>query len=83
MLPPSLAGGRKATLTSPLPRVATGLTGAPGGPCGVTVLLVAAALSPTALIATTEQLSGMPAGRLPKLSGGMTPLTICEPQVAR
>ena len=82
-LPLLLDGAENATLTWPLPAVATTAVGAPGAPAGVTVFDTAeGAPGPIALVAKTVQLTATPLANPPTVIGETPPPPLWAPQVA-
>jgi hypothetical protein len=80
---PLSAPAVKAIEILPLPRVAVPIVGAEGTPAGVTLFEAdEAALEPTALVAVTVQVTGLPLVRPFTTMGEFDPLALCAPQVA-
>ena len=81
--PPSFVGAVKATETVVLPAVAVPMVGASGTVAGVTLFEAAdGGLSPTALVATTVQVTGTPLVRPVTVMGEFVPEALSVPQVA-
>ena len=82
-MPPLDAGGLKDTVAWLLPGAALVIVGAPGTVAGVTVFEEAdGALVPTALVAVTAQLTGVPLVRPVTTIVGPVPEALRAPQVA-
>ena len=78
-----LPGGVNVTDACALPPVAVPIVGVPGTVAGVTLFDAAdAALLPTALVATTVHVTGVPLVRPVTVIGEVAPLLLCAPQVA-
>ena len=81
--PPVDAGAVKETVTCALPATAPTPVGAPGTVAGVTLLEGAdAGLVPTAFVAVTVQVTGVPLVSPVTTSGEAVPVALCAPHVA-
>ncbi len=81
--PPWLTGPVKTTVTAPFPAVAAPIVGASGTVAGVTLFeRPEAALSPTAFVATTLQVTAVPFGSPVTGIGELVPVPVLAPQVA-
>jgi hypothetical protein len=81
--PPLDEGAVKATETLALPAVAVPIVGAPGTVAGVAEFEAEdGAPVPTALVAVTVQVTGVPLVSPVTVSGEVVPPVVCAPQVA-
>ena len=82
-MPPVTLGAVNVTLTSALPGVAMPMLGAFGTVAGVTLLEAAeGTLLPTALLASTVQVTGVPFVKPLTTMGDAVPVWLCAPQLA-